>query len=122
MATVGSKRKRIDISTDFIIELSDTEEDVIGEKTRELEKLNYQLKVVKKELSQHAKLAEEFHMREKALNRNSDDDIVKLNVGGKIINTYRSTLLHAKSSFLSAMFTGKWEDSATRDGTKHGLY
>ena len=44
-----------------------------------------------------------------------DDDIINLNVGGKKITTKRSTLGQVKGSLLASMFSGRWEDSLSRD-------
>ena len=44
-----------------------------------------------------------------------DDDIINLNVGGKKITTKRSTLCQVKGSLLASMFSGRWEDSLSRD-------
>ena len=45
----------------------------------------------------------------------SDDDIINLNVGGKKMTTKRSTLCQVEGSLLASMFSGRWEDSLTRD-------
>ena len=44
-----------------------------------------------------------------------DDDIINLNVGGKKITTKRSTLCQVKGSLLASMFSGRWEESLSRD-------
>lgn len=46
----------------------------------------------------------------------SDDDIIKINAGGKIISVLRSTLcLVATGTMFSYMFSGRWEESLKRD-------
>ena len=45
----------------------------------------------------------------------SDDDIIDLKVGGKKLNTTRSTLCQVEGSFLASMFSGRWEDGLKRD-------
>mmetsp|Transcript_21133 Transcript_21133/g.22548 ORF Transcript_21133/g.22548 Transcript_21133/m.22548 type:complete len:141 (+) Transcript_21133:51-473(+) len=46
----------------------------------------------------------------------SDDDIIEINAGGKIISVLRSTLcLVAHDTMFSYMFSGRWEESLTRD-------
>ena len=44
-----------------------------------------------------------------------DDDIINLNVGGTKMTTKRSTLCQVKGSLLASMFSGRWEDSLSRD-------
>ncbi len=45
----------------------------------------------------------------------SDDDIIRLNVGGKKFTTTRSTLCQVEGSLLATMFSGRWEDGVKRD-------
>ena len=45
----------------------------------------------------------------------SDDDIINLNVGGKKITTKRSTLCQVEGSLLASMFSGRWENTLSRD-------
>ena len=44
-----------------------------------------------------------------------DDDIIRLNVGGKKFTTKRSTLCQVEGSLFATMFSGRWEDSVERD-------
>jgi len=49
---------------------------------------------------------------------NSNDDIIEINVGGKIICALSSTLcLVAPNTKFSYMFSGRWKESLTRDGS-----
>lgn len=45
----------------------------------------------------------------------SHDDIIELNVGGKIMTTKRSTLCQIDGSLLATMFSGRWEGSMSHD-------
>ena len=45
----------------------------------------------------------------------SDDDIIHLNVGGKVFTTTRDTLCQVEGSLLATMFNGRWEDRMKRD-------
>ncbi len=45
----------------------------------------------------------------------SDDDIIRLNVGGKKFTTTRCTLCQVEGSLLATMFSGRWEDGVKRD-------
>ncbi len=45
----------------------------------------------------------------------SDDDIIRLNVGGQKFTTTRSTLCQVEGSLLATMFSGRWEDAVKRD-------
>ncbi len=45
----------------------------------------------------------------------SDDDIIRLNVGGEKFTTTRSTLCQVEDSLLATMFSGRWEDGVKRD-------
>ena len=45
----------------------------------------------------------------------SDDDIIRLNVGGQKFTTTRSTLYQVEGSLLATMFSGRWEDAVKRD-------
>ena len=45
----------------------------------------------------------------------SNNDIIEINAAGKIISVLRSTLTQAPDSMFSNMFSGRWEDSVTRD-------
>ncbi|OEU11365.1 hypothetical protein FRACYDRAFT_228067 [Fragilariopsis cylindrus CCMP1102] len=51
----------------------------------------------------------------------SDDDvIIEINAGGKVISALRSTLcLVAPDTMFSYMFSGRWDDSLTRDNNGH---
>ena len=46
----------------------------------------------------------------------SDDDIVEINAGGKIISTWRGTLTQWEGTRLEALFSGRWEKTLLRDG------
>ena len=43
------------------------------------------------------------------------DDVIELNVGGQTMATKRSTLCQVEGSLLSSMFSGRWDDSMSRD-------
>jgi hypothetical protein len=45
----------------------------------------------------------------------SEDDIIEINAGGKIIVALRSTLTLAPDTMFSYMFSGRWEESLKRD-------
>ena len=46
---------------------------------------------------------------------NKNDDVIELNVGGQAMATRRSTLCQVEGSFLSSMFSGRWNDNMIRD-------
>ncbi len=46
----------------------------------------------------------------------SDDDIIEINAGGKIISTQRGTLTRWEGTRLEALFSGRWEKMLLRDG------
>jgi hypothetical protein len=48
----------------------------------------------------------------------SDDDLIEMNAGGKIIVTKRSTLTQIQGSRMAALFSGRWDKKLMRDG--HG--
>ena len=41
----------------------------------------------------------------------TDDDIIEIDAGGKVIKVYRSTLTLAPNSMFVSMFSGQWEGS-----------
>ena len=43
------------------------------------------------------------------------DDVIELNVGGQAMTTKRSTLCQVGGSLLSSMFSGRWDNSMSRD-------
>ena len=45
----------------------------------------------------------------------SDDDIIEINAGGKIIAVLRSTLILVPNTVFAYMFSGRWEESLKRD-------
>ena len=45
----------------------------------------------------------------------SDDDIIRLNVGGQKFTSTRSTLCQVEGSLLATMFSGRWERGVKRD-------
>ena len=45
----------------------------------------------------------------------SDDDIIEIDVGGKVIRALRSTLCLAPGTMFTYMFSGRWEESLKRD-------
>uniref|UniRef100_A0A7S2MT83 TLDc domain-containing protein n=1 Tax=Helicotheca tamesis TaxID=374047 RepID=A0A7S2MT83_9STRA len=45
----------------------------------------------------------------------TDDDLVDINVGGKIISARRGTLTQLKGTFLEALFSGRWEKKLQHD-------
>jgi len=47
----------------------------------------------------------------------SDDDIIEINAGGKIIEALRSTLTLAPDTMFTFMFSGRWEESMKRDSS-----
>ena len=72
-------------------------------------------------------MQKEVESREKALNDEKermmkieveDDDVVSLNIGGKIMAASRSTLCQVEGSLLASMFSGRWEERLKKD--KHG--
>ncbi|KAL7551066.1 hypothetical protein ACHAWF_014267 [Thalassiosira exigua] len=46
----------------------------------------------------------------------SDDDLVEINAGGKIVAAKRSTLTQIKGSRFEALFSGRWDRALQRDG------
>jgi hypothetical protein len=48
----------------------------------------------------------------------TDDDLIEMNAGGKIIVTKRSTLTQIQGSRMAALFSGRWDKKLMRDG--HG--
>jgi hypothetical protein len=48
----------------------------------------------------------------------SDDDLIEINAGGKIIVAKRSTLTQIQGSHMEALFSGRWDKKLMRDG--HG--
>lgn len=49
------------------------------------------------------------------INKDNENDIIKLNVGGTIFTTSRKTLCSVKNSFLDAMFNGTWKGNIDKD-------
>ena len=47
----------------------------------------------------------------------SDDDIVEINAGGKLIDVKRSILTQQKGTRLEALFSGRWEKKLQRDSS-----
>ena len=45
-----------------------------------------------------------------------NDDIIRLNVGGKKLCTTRATLCQVEGSFLASLFSGRWEGTHDDDG------
>lgn len=79
------------------------------------ESINKRLKVVREE---EEKMQKEKDMMNAAISKNNveDDDVIEINVGGEtVISAKRSTLCLAEGSMFSNMFSGRWDDSLTRD-------
>src|SRR5690554_1332976 len=67
----------------------------------------------KKEVEEErSKLEEEKKAMQKVV---SPQEIITLNVGGTIFSTTREALCQVKDSLLASMFSGRWEESLTRD-------
>eukprot|EP00405_Crypthecodinium_cohnii_P053417 CAMPEP_0206600392 /NCGR_PEP_ID=MMETSP0325_2-20121206/45777_1 /ASSEMBLY_ACC=CAM_ASM_000347 /TAXON_ID=2866 /ORGANISM="Crypthecodinium cohnii, Strain Seligo" /LENGTH=602 /DNA_ID=CAMNT_0054111705 /DNA_START=183 /DNA_END=1988 /DNA_ORIENTATION=- len=49
-----------------------------------------------------------------------EDEVLRLNVGGQLLSTRRSTLCCCEGSYLANMFSGRWEASIERD--REGRY
>jgi len=47
----------------------------------------------------------------------SDDDLIEINAGGKIIAAKRGTLCQLKGTRLEALFSGRWDKKLQRDGS-----
>ena len=47
----------------------------------------------------------------------SDDDIIEINAGGKIMSARRGTLTQWKGTRLEALFSGRWEKTLLRDSS-----
>jgi len=47
----------------------------------------------------------------------SDDDLIEINVGGKIIAAKRGTLCQWEGTRLEALFSGRWDKKLVRDGS-----
>ncbi|CAB4044374.1 Chaperone dnaK2, partial [Paramuricea clavata] len=69
-------------------------------------------------------MRKEVESREKALNDEKermmkieveDDDVISLNIGGKIMAASRSTLCQVEGSLLASMFSGRWEERLKKD-------
>jgi len=46
----------------------------------------------------------------------TDDDLIEINAGGKIIVAKRSTLTQIQGSRMEALFSGRWDKKLMRDG------
>ena len=126
MNETSKKRKRENLSLKIALDNNDDEFEEISNQLQELEKMKFQLKKKESDLIIREQTLEKNKQAFEALYKScSNDKIIKLNVGGKIIHTYRSTLGYGdNSTFLSAMFSegGRWEDTANRDGEVYEIF
>lgn len=67
--------------------------------------------------SEREKLQRESAMLEASHVKVADGDLIDLNVGGRLLTTTRRTLCLVTDSLLATMFSGRWADGVTRDGT-----
>ena len=79
---------------------------------------------LKNEVERIEAMRKDVETKEKALNNEKDrmmtikvedDDVVSLNIGGKIMAASRSTLCQVEGSLLASMFSGRWEDRLKKD-------
>ena len=92
---------------DNLLEDLDKDTSALDETENKLKERLHQLNQKKHEISQ--------------LNGNldaTDDDLVEVNAGGKIMVAKRSTLTQMKGTRLEALFSGRWDQKLSRDS--HG--
>lgn len=51
----------------------------------------------------------------KAYGSATPGDVIRLNIGGTILDVLRRTLCHAEGSMLASKFSGRWDDSLEKD-------
>lgn len=87
-----------------------------AEYTKELNRLD------EAEQALHQRVKELNQEKNKALDNNrstqdvSNEDLVEINAGGKIIVARRATLTQMKGTRLEALFSGRWDKRLQRDG------
>eukprot|EP00574_Skeletonema_japonicum_P001696 CAMPEP_0201740658 /NCGR_PEP_ID=MMETSP0593-20130828/46417_1 /ASSEMBLY_ACC=CAM_ASM_000672 /TAXON_ID=267983 /ORGANISM="Skeletonema japonicum, Strain CCMP2506" /LENGTH=473 /DNA_ID=CAMNT_0048234979 /DNA_START=50 /DNA_END=1471 /DNA_ORIENTATION=+ len=99
-----------------------------------LERVNKRLKEARDDLDKHLSKAqdEETRLKEKLHDLNerkrqcactngnldvSDDDLIEINAGGKLIVARRGVLCQFKGTNLETLFCGRWEKKLLRDGS-----
>lgn len=80
-----------------------------SQKTRQLEQTEARLKEEQTNL--------DIEKRTMAQVKVADNDIVDINVGGRLLTTKRGSLTQLKGSVLELMFSGRWEDRVDRDAS-----
>jgi hypothetical protein len=107
MDELSTANKRIKLAHGNLLEDLDKEISALDEAENGLKERLHQLNQKKHEICQ--------------ANGNldsTDDDLVEVNAGGKIIVAKRSTLIQIQGTRLEALFSGRWDKKLSRDG--HG--
>ncbi|GMH33798.1 hypothetical protein BSKO_01632 [Bryopsis sp. KO-2023] len=79
----------------------------VEQSAQELEAEKERIAAKEQELEEEKKLMERYPV--------ADDDVVELNVQGKIMTTLRGTLTEIPNNGLACLFNGRWEDKIHRD-------
>jgi len=85
-------------------------ESLVSAFNESLKELNQQREALQQERMQFEK--EKLQMCKVAVR---EDDVISLNVGGKLMDCKRSTLCQVEGSLLASMFSGLWEEQLERD-------
>jgi hypothetical protein len=101
-----SKKEEIQISTDFTNSI-----DKLSQMAIALQKKSLEFKEeIKRDYIRFEDMKLNYKKEQEIMERRGtiDEEVVELNVGGETFTTFRSTLLKAENSMLSAMFSGKF--------------
>lgn len=81
----------------------------------------HKLEEKEKQLRERLRKLDEDKHKTASINGNvaaSDDDVIEINAGGKVIAVKRATLTQLPGSRFEAMFSGRWEKKLALDSSK----
>jgi hypothetical protein len=101
-----SKKEQVQITTEFTNSI-----DKLSQMAISLQKKSLDFKEeIKREYIRFEEMKINYKKEQEIMKRRGkiDEEVVELNVGGETFTTFRSTLMKAENSMLSAMFSGKF--------------
>lgn len=88
--------------------------DLAGEFTRRVAKETAELDLARRELAEKEAELRDMEARISGL-LGDEEDVLEVNVGGRVHTVSRGTLCLAEGSLLAALFSGRWDEGMKRD-------